>query len=164
MSLPADYYTTGSMKRTLSTLKKCAKLSLSSPASKRLGSQNAPVLNMEPNKIVIDELHLLLRVGDVLIRNLVFEIVQTGRKGTNTIPTLLNSLSSSARQCGVTFRVWECRDPHGKPSGKYDFTSVMGQDMKKLISQLPLHFNVLLRSGICDTMAQLWKVQWISCN
>ena len=154
MSLPADHYTSGSMKRTLSTLKDCAKLSPSSPASKR----HAPVLNIEPDNVVIDELHLLLRVGDVLIRNLVFEIVQTGRKGTNTIPNLLTALSSSARQCGVTFRVWECRDPYGKPSGKYDFTSIMGQDMKKLLSQLPLHFNALLRTEISDTMAKLWKV------
>ena len=48
----------------------------SSPASKRLRSQHAPVLNIEPNNVVA------LRVGDVLIRNLVFEIVKTGRKGT----------------------------------------------------------------------------------
>ena len=158
MSLPADYYTKGSMKRTLSTLRACSALSLSSPASKRLGSQRPPVLNIEPDNIVIDELHLLLRIGDVLIRNLIFELVQTGRRGSTTISTLLTSLSSRARECGVTFHVWECRDPFGKPSGKYDFTSLMGVDMKKIISLLPSHFNSLLRAEICDTTAQLWKV------
>ena len=164
MGLPADHYTKGSMKRTLSTLRGCAALSSSSPASKRLGSQQSPVLSIEPDRIVIDELHLLLRIGDVLIRNLVFELVQTGRRGTNTISTLLTSLSSRVRQCGVTFRVWECRDPYGKPSGKYDFTSLMGEDMKKVISLLPSHFNSLLRRDISDTMAQLWKVQCTKSN
>ena len=159
MSLPADHYTKGSMKRTLSTLRKCSALSSSSPVSKRLGSQRSPVLNIEPDNIVIDELHLLLRIGDILIRNLVFELVQTGRRGSNTISTQLTSLSSCARECGVTFRAWECRDPYGKPSGKYDFTSLMGADMKKVLSLLPSHFNSLLRTEICDIMAQLWKVQ-----
>ena len=158
MSLPADYYTKGSMKRTLSTLRACSALSSSSPISKRLGSQHSPVLNIEPDNIVIDELHLLLRIGDVLIRNLVFELVQTGRRGSTAIATHLTSLSSSARQCGVTFRVWECRDPYGKPSGKYDLSSLMGEDMKKMLSLLPSHFNSLLRTEISDIMAQLWKV------
>jgi hypothetical protein len=159
MSLPADYYTKGSMKRTLSTLRACSALPSSKPVSKRLGSQHPPVLKIEPDNIVIDELHLLLRIGDVLIRNLVFELVQTGRRGSNMISAHLTSLSSCARECGVTFRAWECRDPYGKPSGKYDFTSLMGADMKKIISLLPSHFNSLLRTEICDVMAQIWKVR-----
>ena len=158
MSLSADHYTKGSMKRTLSTLRACSALPSSRPVSQRLGSQHSPVLKIEPDNIVIDELHLLLRIGDVLIRNIVFELVQTGRRGSNAISTHFESLSSFARECGVTFRVWECRDPYGKPSGKYDFTSLMGADMKKIISLLPSHFNLLLRTEICDTMIQLWKV------
>ena len=156
MSLPAGHYTKGSMKRTLSTLRACSALSSSSPVSKCLGSQRPPVLKIEPDNIVIDELRLLLRIGEVLIRNLVFELVQTGRRGSN-VSTHLTSLSSCARECGVTFRVWECRDPYGKPSGKYDFTSLMGEDMKKILSLLPSHFNSLLRTEISDSMAQLWN-------
>ena len=89
-------------------------------ASKRLGSQHSPVLNIEPDNVIIDELHLFLRIGDVFIRNLVFELVQTGRKSSTAIATHLTALLSSARECGVTFHAWECRDPYGKPSGKYD--------------------------------------------
>ena len=144
------------MKRTLSTLHACSALSSSSPISKHLGSQHSPVLNIEPDNIVIDELHLLLRI-DVRIRKLVFDLVQTGRKGNTAIATHLIPLSSSARQCGVTYQAWECRDPYGKPSGKYDFTSLMRKDMKKMLSLLPSHFNSLLRTEISD-MAQLWKV------
>ena len=158
MSLPADHYTKGSMKRTLSTLHTCSALSSSSPVSKRLGSQRQPVLNIEPDNVVIDELHLLLRIGDVLIRNLVLELVVMGRKDGNKVPTYLTQLSSCARECGVTFRAWECRDPYGKPSGKYDFTSLMGEDMKKIMNRLPSHFNTFLRTEISDSMAQLWKV------
>ena len=110
MSLSADHYTKGSMKRTLSTLRACSALPSSRPVSQRLGSQHSPVLKIEPDNIVIDELHLLLRIGDVLIRNLVFELVQTGRRGSNAISSHFESLSSFARECGVTFRVWECRE------------------------------------------------------
>ena len=36
-----------------------------------LGSIHSPLLNIELTKVVVDELHLLLRVTDVLIRNLI---------------------------------------------------------------------------------------------
>ena len=76
------------------------------------------------------------------------------RKGAD-----LSLLESCIRQqCSVSFRVWEARDPDGKPSGKYDWTSLQGEDTKKLISLLPPHFSSLLRSEICQTMANIWKV------
>ena len=157
MSLPADYYSKGTFKRTLSSLHKCASLSPSSPSSKRLGSQHAPILNLEPECAVIDELHLLLRIGDVLIRNLVLELVEAGRRSKN-ISTQLDTLCSHVRECSVTFRVWECRDPHGKPSGKYEYTSLMGEDMKKVLRHLPVHFSTLLQKEISDVMTTIWKV------
>ena len=107
IGLPADHYTKGSMKRTLSTLRGCAALSSSSPASKRLGSQHAPVLSIEPDRIVIDELHLLLRIGDVPIRNLVFELVQTGRRGTNTISTLCSAMWGHLPSMGMQRPLWQ---------------------------------------------------------
>ena len=152
MSVPMAKYKTGQMKRTLQTLRKCASLPKSRPANQRLGVQNAPILTLDPERVVIDELHLRLRIGDVLVRNLVWEIVDS--EGAD-----LSLLESCIRQqCSVSFRVWEARDPDGKPSGKYDWTSLQGEDMKKLISLLPPHFSSLLRSEICQTMANIWKV------
>ena len=34
-----------------------------------LASKHVPILEMEPSNIIIDELHLLLRIGDILLRN-----------------------------------------------------------------------------------------------
>ena len=85
MSIPLECYTSSNMKRTLASLKKCASLPKSRPASQRLGVQHRPILSLEPESVLIDELHLLLRVGDVLIRNLVWEIVDANRRSTHTI-------------------------------------------------------------------------------
>ena len=161
MSLPFEHYTSSNMKRTLTTLKECASLPKSRPASQRLGVQHTPILTLEPDSVVIDELHLLLRVGDVLIRNLVWEIVDANRRHTRmTTPTTspFTSLIVAFQQCGVCFKVWERRDVDGKPSGKYDWTSLMGEDMKKVLRLLPAQFNTILRGEICQTMENIWKV------
>jgi len=39
--------------------------------SKHLGCIHTPLLNVELDSIVVDELHLMLRVGEVLLRNLI---------------------------------------------------------------------------------------------
>ena len=161
MSIPLERYTSSNMKRTLASLKKCASLPKSRPASQRLGVQHTPILSLEPESVLIDELHLLLRVGDVLIRNLVWEIVDANRRSTHTTTpttTPFTSLVSAIQQCGVCFRVWERRDADGKPSGKYDWTSLMGEDMKKVLRLLPIQFNTLLRADICQTIESIWKV------
>ena len=41
------------------------------PCQKHLGSIHPPLLNIELTKVIVDELHLLLRVTDLLIRNLI---------------------------------------------------------------------------------------------
>ena len=56
--------------RTQATLKKCSDMS-SKPAKDGLGSQHPPLMKIDPDHVILDELHLLLRVTDVLIRNLV---------------------------------------------------------------------------------------------
>ena len=32
------------------------------------------------------------------------------------------------QECGVTFRVWKKRESDGKPSGKYEYTSLKGEE------------------------------------
>ncbi len=53
-------------RRTLETLKKCSQLPLSKPVDERLGSKFPPLLEIDIDHIVVDELHLLLRVMEVL--------------------------------------------------------------------------------------------------
>ena len=40
---------------------------------KHLGSKNPPILQVEPTQVILDELHLLLRIGDVLLRNIILQ-------------------------------------------------------------------------------------------
>ena len=54
--------------RTLASLHQ--NCTLSRP-DKHLGSKHPPLLRLEPSKYVLDELHLRLRVSDVLARNLI---------------------------------------------------------------------------------------------
>lgn len=72
MTIPLD----GCKACSLKSLKKCASLSASKPAKERLGSQHSPLIAIDPDHIVLDELHLLLRIMDVLIRNLILEMVR----------------------------------------------------------------------------------------
>lgn len=69
-------------KRTLEDLKTN---SSKTQTHSRKRSLHVPLLDIEPRDIVLDELHLLLRVGDILIRNLIHladQIEQGERKLT----------------------------------------------------------------------------------
>ena len=63
-------------KHTLISVKKCGQLFSSKPLSEQLGVKNLPLLNLELHDIVVDILHLMLRVMNVLIRNLVYKMVK----------------------------------------------------------------------------------------
>ena len=99
--------------RTQATPKKCSEMPPSKPAKDQLGSQHAPLLEIDPNHVILDELHLLLRVTDILIRNLVFEM------GNSTNITHLEAFVTTVRECGISFNVWEKCEADRKPTGKY---------------------------------------------
>ncbi len=65
--------------RTLEGIKK-AQLPSSRPAKERCGVIRSPLLNIKLHHVVVDELHLLLRVSDVLIRNLILQMVIQERR------------------------------------------------------------------------------------
>lgn len=105
-----------SKNRTLDSVLSCA-------TSKTLGVVHTPLINIEINKvkrdydnntimlpiltsqIIIDELHLFLRVFDVLLRNLIFATL-TADSGIMRDTTFhMDKLVEMIRVCGVTFRV-----------------------------------------------------------
>ena len=53
--------------RTHNSLKRCAKLR----PSKRLGCKHQPLLDVELHHLVVDILHLMLKITDILIWNLI---------------------------------------------------------------------------------------------
>ena len=92
--------------RTLAAL--AANCHFSQP-KRHLGSKNPPLLPLEPTSLVLDKLHLLLRIGDILLRNLILQAdsldhkayMATGRRTDNN----LRSLELLIRQCGVSFSI-----------------------------------------------------------
>ena len=74
----------------------------------RFGCQYPPLINIDPAKTIIDELHLMLRVTDVLTRNLVWAMIDLDLRSRHvgTEPTdNLEGLLDAIHRCGITFRV-----------------------------------------------------------
>ena len=71
MSKPDDYYSKAPMGRTLENLKQEKKKS-----EKNYCSIHKPLLKLHLDHIVADELHLLLRITDVLLRNVIMEVME----------------------------------------------------------------------------------------
>ena len=80
--------------RTLRSIEHC--LTVKS-LSRNKGCINPPLLNIQISNIVVDELHLILRISDILIRNLVWAMV-----AKKQLPTLVDTI----RSCGVLFQVY----------------------------------------------------------
>ena len=95
--------------RTLSSMKDLCRFALQN-CSKHKGCICTPLVNIEPNSVVLDELHLMLHIGDVLIRNLILfahsqDHYSQERLGERThhIQELQKAISS----CGVSFHIWQ---------------------------------------------------------
>ena len=89
--------------RSLRSIQACTTLPPGRQGKQRLGVQQPNLIELEPDHIIPDELHLLLRVGDILIRNLVFQMVQADRRSARTgqAATHLTTLQRKFGECGV---------------------------------------------------------------
>ena len=111
-------------------------------------SEHVPVLHIEPKNIIPDELHLMLRITDVLIKAIIntiaaydllkrHKLLQTtsGRKRYpfNTLEgPMLKKLIAVINNCGVQFHIRkESNDD------TLSWTSLMGPDKLKLLTKLP---------------------------
>lgn len=87
---------------------------LRNPPKMNYCAVNKPLFDIPLTHIVVDELHLLLRITDVLTRNLVEECLEWDEHETITkgaiAPTRryhVKELTDTISSCGVTFSVWE---------------------------------------------------------
>ena len=107
-SVPEAVYNTPPPNGTLRTLSSLTTNCAFSKPEKHLGSKHSPLLHLQSPQYVLDELHLLLRVSDVLVRNIIHLAdhldqesgLRRGRRGTH-IPELQQLVQS----CGVPFRI-----------------------------------------------------------
>ena len=114
MSLPEEEYTTKKA-RSLSEMKKLGSHSYSS-CSKHLGCVKSPLISVPLDRIVLDELHLLLRIGDVLLRNLIWYMDSLDHHSKTHMGQQTNhiqQLEEALHSCGVSFQIWQSREPSG---------------------------------------------------
>ena len=103
--------------RSLVSLKESHRFS---QPEKHLGSKYMPLLNLEPSKFVLDELHILLRIADVLMRNLIHIADHLGQKEQlrqGTTGHHMSTLQELIRSCGVAFTISQVEKQF--PQAKY---------------------------------------------
>ena len=120
MTKPDTYYDSSPLRRTLEELHECAQKS----KGENYCCVHKPLLNIPLDHIILDELHLMLRVTDVLIGNIIEDVMQWDDKesarahtGKKTIHLHVDKLTQAINSCGVSFSVWEKRNADGKGLG-----------------------------------------------
>ena len=72
----------------------------------------------------------------------------------DNVEKLVEAISSS----GVSFSIWEKHNADGTASGLYEWTSMVGNEKKKVLRSLPDKFAHLLPTEYANTITQVWKV------
>ncbi|EDO29153.1 predicted protein [Nematostella vectensis] len=162
MSKDDEYYEKDPLRRTLQDIIECGKRT----KGENYCCVNKPLFNIEPDHILIDELHLMLRVTDILIDNAIEDAMQwdekekISKRSNKGSTSHLSQLVQTIRSCGVSFQVWEKLNADGRGSGTYDFTSLMGSDRKKLLKELPEKLIGVLQPSTAARVAEIWKA-WL---
>ena len=116
----------------------------------------------ELDSIVVDELHLMLRVGDVLLRNLILYADSRDHASREHQGEESNNLWQAwqaIRSCGVSFQIWQKREPTGKPiSGSYDWTALTGKHKLQVLKMPPEKMSTLMPDNISPRVAARWRV------
>eukprot|EP00731_Ephydatia_muelleri_P016723 Em0009g1147a len=141
VSKPESYYST-TMARTLVTNRR-AFASHGRTAAVHQGSVNRPLTAIPVDHMMIDELHLFLRIFDVMLRNL----IKMSEPQTQQLVAYI-------RSCGVSFTIWESESS----DGKVEWTSLTGEAKKKVLKLLPSKMkDIPLPNAFLDDVVQLWK-------
>lgn len=153
MSKPWDFYHLTGNVRTINEIKdiyNCAQKT-------SYGVKHLPLLSIEPVNVIPDELHLFMRIFDVLIRNLIDDVIDKDDKAKvrKEQGGYLDSLVKSIRDCGVTFSVWS-----SKGRGDLDWTSLTGNEMKRVTKKLPDKLMFVIHNDTHDDTVKLWNIFW----
>jgi hypothetical protein len=128
MTKTLDFYHTRGMQRTSQNLKEDV-------VKNDFGVRVQPLVSIEPEHIIIDELHLLLWICDKLLTNLILDTKTLDDKYSvhGEKSDFLGQLTEKIRGCGVSFYIWTKKGTQGE----LDWSSLTGSDYKKLLENLP---------------------------
>ncbi|XP_066016033.1 uncharacterized protein [Pocillopora verrucosa] len=159
-SFNLDHYQSPDLRRTLTEMFELVK---KKKQNDKYCCEHEPLLHIELDHVVLDELHLLLRISDVLIENLVRDALDWDRsknwdkRKCQQKNEHLQNLQAAIRSCGVSFDIWEKTNADGKGSGQYDFTSLLGSDKKKLLNELPTKLNGIIQPDTVEVVKTVWE-------
>lgn len=148
-------------KRTIAGLTETDEGLLKTQAYKnmRMGRLKDPLLYIDLDNWVPDELHLMLRITDVMTKNLIIAAacydLKKGRRSKDILHgPMVNRLIQAINSCGVSFSV---RDSDKKV---FNCTSLVGGDKLKLLKKLPpkLLENKCQPRSIRKKVEKLWTV------
>ena len=158
-SVPLHHYESSNLERTIKQISELAK----KKGEKNYCCEHTPLVTIELDHVILDELHLLLRILDVLIENLIRDALEWDQKENKRKKkgqqknTHLKNLQTTIRSCGISFDIWEKTNADGKGSGQYDFTSLLGSDKKKLLRELPGKLNGVIQPDTLEVVKNLWE-------
>ena len=160
MSFPLHHYNSDPHRRTLEEI-----IKLTGLKKDNYCCVNDLLLSIDLDHITLDELHLLLRVTDVLINILIDDVLEmdkkehlSKKKSDPTRGAHLQQFIKAVSSCGVSFNVWQQKNADGKGSGTYEFTSLLGKDRKKLLEELPPKLtSEVIHANTSERVANLWK-------
>ena len=123
---------------------------------------------------MLDEVHLLLRMADVPMNNLIEDAIERDDKESVLMAQRreklergkhLRKLAETINSCGVTFNVWEKKNADGKGSGTVDWTSLMEDEKRKLLKLLPdklVEQTDGIHQGTAPTVIKICRVRLLS--
>ena len=147
-----NFYTLDPNRITLAGIKKCSQ-------SKCFGCINEPLIDIAFDHVVPDELHLLLRVTDRILLNVIDEVLEKdaiedfNRQRGQTKRVFLTNLVIGINDCGISFNVWFKKNADGSDSKILQYTSLVGAQKKKLLNQLPCKLHGYLYP---ETVCKIW--------
>jgi len=132
-------------------------------------SERLPLLHIKLENIIPDELHLMLRVTDVLIEGIIstvaafdlqqhhqMQLAAAGhcRSTLNVLEgRMLSKLISVINSCGIQFRIWKENN-----NGELNWTSLMSPGKLKLLKELPDKLKFCHPMDMVSDVQALWKV------
>ena len=114
------------------------------------GSIHPPLLHFPIDHIIPDELHLLLRITDRLIENLLYAAVIHDSPRQALQGEMAKNVVKEIESCGMNFTA--------RKNARYEFTSLTGTDRKKLLKELQTKILRCQPAEFASKVKLLWEV------
>ncbi|KAJ7327833.1 hypothetical protein OS493_026112 [Desmophyllum pertusum] len=150
------YYNEEPIRRTLEEIKSLCH------SKDNFGCIHQPLLDIPITHIVPDELHLLLRITDKLLQNVIDEVLERDavedfeKSRGQPKGVYLNRLVKEINGLGISFSVWNKRNADGSESQVKEFTSLLGFQKKKLLYGFPSKLHECIYPDTCATVKKIW--------